>query len=345
MLDVHYGTGQIVDAVDASLAEWEANLQQEDENKDRHPCRYASRLTNKVKEKYHTRTRECRGLMKALEKFRNYPYGIWFLVETDANTLVHQRNVPANDRPGALVTLGLVWIWLFNFGMKHVPGRLNGGHDGLSRQPQGKGQPVPEEEDDLEETIEASLRGIQVEQGSDSQGRERPYELFVWLWLAEEYKGWWNEIGECLGNLKQQEGKTPTVMQQFRREATKYLLPDGVLYPRGKPNEPPAKVLLSTEKRRKAMEAAQKLSGHCGREGTIRKVAERFGGPEMYDHGKDCVKTTKQCKQRAPLQCDEPLKTLTVSHLWQWVGRNILYMLETEDGYHLRVVAREYLSR
>jgi hypothetical protein len=42
--------------------------------------------------------------------------------------------------------------------------------------------------DDLEETIEASLQRIMVEQGSDRTRRERPYKLFVELKLAEEYK-------------------------------------------------------------------------------------------------------------------------------------------------------------
>jgi hypothetical protein len=207
--------------------------------------------------------------MKALKKFRNYVYGVRFLVETDANTLVHQLNLPANDLPGALVTRWIAWIRLFDFDVKHGPGRLNGGPDGLSRRPRGQGEPEPEVEDDLEETIEASLRGIRVEQGSDRKRRERPYEPFVGLRLAEEYKGRWKEIGEFLGNLKRPEGKTMKEMQQFRREATKYLVSDGILYRRRKTNEPPAKVLVSAEQKRKAMEAAHELSGHRGREGTL----------------------------------------------------------------------------
>jgi hypothetical protein len=131
--------------------------------------------------------------------------------------------------------------------VKHISGRLNGGPDCLSRRPRGEGEPQPEEEDDLEETIEASLRGIRVEQGSDRKRKERPYEPFVGLRLAEEYKGRWKEIGEFLGNLKRPEGKTTKEMQQFRREATKYLVSDGILYRRRKTNEPPAKVLVSAE--------------------------------------------------------------------------------------------------
>jgi hypothetical protein len=71
--------------------------------------------------------------------------------------------------------------------VKHVPVRLNEGPDGVSRRPRGEGESEPEEEDDLEETIEASLRGIWVEQGSDRNRRQRPYKPFVDLRLAEEY--------------------------------------------------------------------------------------------------------------------------------------------------------------
>jgi hypothetical protein len=80
-------------------------------------------------------------------------------------------------------------------------------------------------------------------------------------------------------------------MQQFRQEATKYLVSDGILYRRRNTNEPPAKVLVSAEQKRKAMESAHELSGHPGREGTLRKIVERYWWPEMYVDVKDWVKT------------------------------------------------------
>jgi len=208
--------------------------------------------------------------------FHNYVYGVRFLVETDANTLVHQLNLPANDLPGALVTLWIAWIRLFDFDVKHVPGRLNGGPDGLSRRPRADGEPEPEKEDDLEDTIEANLRGIRVEYGSDRKMREGPYEPFVGLRLAEEYKGRWKEICEFLENLKRPEGKTTKEMQQFRQDATKYLVSEGIHYRRRKTNEQPAKLLVCAEQKRTAMEAAHKLSGHLEREETLRKVVERY---------------------------------------------------------------------
>jgi len=57
-------------------------------------------------------------------------------------------------------------------------------------------------------------------------------------------------------------------MQQFRLEDTKYLVPDGILHRRGKTKEPPAKVAVSAEQSRTAIEAAHRLSGHGASEGT-----------------------------------------------------------------------------
>jgi hypothetical protein len=47
--------------------------------------------------------------------------------------------------------------------MQPVPGTVNDGTDCLSWRLQGDVEPEPEEEDDVDETIEACLRGIQVE--------------------------------------------------------------------------------------------------------------------------------------------------------------------------------------
>jgi hypothetical protein len=131
MVDVIDGTGQIVVGVDPSLEAWGAISQKEHDNNDQHHCRYENALKNNANKSYDAWNPECGGLMKALKKFCNYIYGVRFLVETDANTLVHQLNLHANDLSGALVTCWITWIRLFDFDMKHDPVRLNGVPDGL----------------------------------------------------------------------------------------------------------------------------------------------------------------------------------------------------------------------
>ena len=127
-------SGQIVLSVDSALQGWGAILQQEEvDTKKRHPARYESGMWASSEKKYDSGKLECRGLLKALKKFRYYLYGVRFLVEIDARTLVHQLNQPASDLPGSVVNRWLAWIRMFTFDIKHVAGRKHSGPDGLSR--------------------------------------------------------------------------------------------------------------------------------------------------------------------------------------------------------------------
>jgi len=87
-----------------------AIVQQEDENNDWDLCCYESGLLNQAEKRYDTGKREFGGLMNACEMVHNLIYGVRFLVVTDANTLVHQLILPANDMQEALVACWIVWI-------------------------------------------------------------------------------------------------------------------------------------------------------------------------------------------------------------------------------------------
>jgi RNase H-like domain found in reverse transcriptase len=82
--------------------------------------------------KYDAVKLECRGLLKALKKLRFWLYRRHFCIETDAQMLVWPLNWPPNDLPNAMMTRWLVYIRLFDFTVKHVLSRKNGGVDALS---------------------------------------------------------------------------------------------------------------------------------------------------------------------------------------------------------------------
>lgn len=128
------GAGDIILSVDASLKGWGAVLQQLIDGK-KSFARYEGGLWNEAESRYDAGKRECRGLLKALKKVRYWLYGVRFTIELDASTLVAQLNRSATDLPGALVTRWLAWIRLFDFDIRHVPGRQYGAPDGLSRRP------------------------------------------------------------------------------------------------------------------------------------------------------------------------------------------------------------------
>ena len=126
-------SGQIVLSVDCSLQGWNAIFNQgEVDTKKRHPTQYESGMWASSEKKYDSGKLEYRGLLKALKKFRHYLYGVRFLVENDARTLVHQLNQPASDLLRSVVIRWLIWIRIFTFNIKHVAGRKHRGPDGLS---------------------------------------------------------------------------------------------------------------------------------------------------------------------------------------------------------------------
>jgi hypothetical protein len=75
-------------AVDASFGGWGGVIEQADENGHRHPARFESGVWSEAERNYDACKRECKGVVHCLKKFRHYLYGIHFVLETDAKTLV-----------------------------------------------------------------------------------------------------------------------------------------------------------------------------------------------------------------------------------------------------------------
>jgi len=111
--------------------------------------------------KYDAVKLECRGLLKALKKFRFWLYGCYFTIETDAQTLVWLLNQPPNDRPNAMMMRWLTYIRLFDFHVKHIPGSKNGAADALSRCGTGPVDP-PEDENDADNYFDIKLCSIRA---------------------------------------------------------------------------------------------------------------------------------------------------------------------------------------
>jgi RNase H-like domain found in reverse transcriptase len=87
-IDYSEGGGTIFCGSDTSLDGWGGHLSQEDSEGRRHLSRYESGIWSESERRYDAGKRECRALMKILKKFRNYLYGIKFVVEVDVRTLV-----------------------------------------------------------------------------------------------------------------------------------------------------------------------------------------------------------------------------------------------------------------
>jgi len=240
MLGIRDGARQMIVGVEASCEVWGAIMQQDDKIKDPNWSPYEWWLQNKADKTYDMGKCECCRLMQGLRKFCNNVYRVRFFMVPDANTLAPQLNLPTNDQLGALVTSWIAWIWLFTIDKEHVPGRLNGGPDGHSWRLSRDMVPDPEEEDYLEQIIKPSWGETRVKRGPEQTINGRAYPPTVRSSIVDKYNGKWNKIGKFLTNLMQPQAKTFKEMQQFRWEATKYPVSDGILYRRRKTNQLPA---------------------------------------------------------------------------------------------------------
>jgi hypothetical protein len=117
-----------------------------------HPLAFPSRKLSTTEINYTTTEREGLAMVYALQKFRHYLLGGHFKIFTDHSTLKYLVNKPVLG--GRICT----WILLFqeyDFEIIVKPGRMNKGHDHLSRLEHGK------EPTSLEDTLsDAQLLAI-----------------------------------------------------------------------------------------------------------------------------------------------------------------------------------------
>ena len=89
----------------------------------------------------------------------------------------------------------------------------------------------------------------------------------------------WEQIGRYLESLRRPEGMGDEEFKMFKRKATRFLIRDGLLYIRGRVNEPPRKVVVKEEEKIEALRELHDNSGHRGREGKLAKVGRRYWWP------------------------------------------------------------------
>jgi len=77
-IDFTPSAGTIIVTVNASKVGWGGILQQEQQDGHMRPARYDSGIWNDAERKYDALKLECRGLLKALKKFRFWVHGCFF---------------------------------------------------------------------------------------------------------------------------------------------------------------------------------------------------------------------------------------------------------------------------
>jgi transposase InsO family protein len=331
--------------VDASTSiGWGAILSQLQSDGKVRPARFESGIWSPTELKYDAVKLECRGLLKALKKFRFWLYGRYFTIETDAQTLVWLLNQPPNDLPNAMMTRWLAYIRLFDFHVKHIPGTKNGGADALSRRGPGP-QDSPEDEDEADDYFDAKLYSIQA---SDRSSDRSLYSPTARVYLHEaDYDGDDLTLGHYLETLQRPEGMTDQQFQQLRKKSRTFLGRDGHLFKRSRKHGiPPRRVIGKLEQRQEILSELHDETGHRGRRGTYDQLHRRYQWKEMYNDVVNYVKTCEECQRRSRVRQEEPLHPTWSMLVWEKVGIDIVYMPWTakEDGFGFIVFARDDLS-
>jgi hypothetical protein len=296
--------------------------------------RFDSGIWSEAEKKYDAVKLECRGLLKALKKFRFWLFGRHFLVETDAQTLVWLLNQPPNDLPNAMTTRWLTYIRLFDFDVRHVPGNKNGAADALSRRGAAS---TDSDDDDVDDYFDAKLYNITARPPRNPTAR-------VWL-IDGEYSGDDLEIGTYLETLRRPDDMDDPQFRQFRKKALNFFIRDGYLFKRSRrPGAPPRRVVGTSEQRLEILQALHDEAGHRGRQATFEKVSRRYQWKGMYSDVSDFVKTCEKCQLRKKKRYDEPLHPTWSTLVWEKVGVDVVYMPVTADGYGFIVFARDDLS-
>ena len=117
-------------STDASTTAIGAILSQEDENGNEYVVCYASRLLKPSERNYSITELECLAVFWAVNFFRTYLFGRWFLIVTDHYALKWLLTI---KNPNARLTRWAVLLQMFKFDIVHRKGKLHSNVDALSR--------------------------------------------------------------------------------------------------------------------------------------------------------------------------------------------------------------------
>lgn len=171
---------EVILAVDSSWMAAGFILSQVGDDKKRYPSRFGSITWNEREQKYSQAKIELYGLFRALKSVKIFVIGVRNLtVEVDAKYIKGMINNP-DIQPNATINRWIAGILLFDFKLRHVPGKEHGPADGLSRRPPSDKD--PEDPDDHDEWIDQAYSfAIEIMNGTSKYRYNQMQQLKIGL--------------------------------------------------------------------------------------------------------------------------------------------------------------------
>ena len=343
----------VILAVDTSNKAVGIVILQIDENGKRRPARYGSIPLNQVEERYSQPKLELYGLYRALRAFHLYLIGVKnLIVEVDAKYIKGMLNAP-DLQPNAAMNRWIQGILMFDFTLKHVPGKTHLAADALSRRTLGEGEQIVEDDDSWLDNISLYVGVANVNLFTTStinnlsQGplRYSPKTLPSYVFsgtirLDENLK----DIYKFLTTLEAPHSDSIQDQKRFVNKATQFFVKDGKMWKRrGKGS--PLLVIMDHARRVAILTHAHENLGHRGEQAVFETIRVRYYWPHLRQDVRHHVQSCHQCQVRSTVKMKIPITVSTPATIFTKVYVDVMDMTESHHGYKYIVCARDDLSR
>jgi hypothetical protein len=317
-IDYEPGHHDIIFAVDTSPIAAGAAIFQLDGNGVRHPARYESVTLTDTESRYSQAKRELCGLVKCLKKVAHHLWGIHFVVEVDAISLVQMVNSP-DPVPNAAANRWISYLKLFDFEVRHVPATKHKLPDGLSR--------VRRTSSDSSARQLTDLLSNGAFLGPPLSIETVPLSAFPITFQQERYPDpIWKALGRYLLRLVLPAGFTRKQKRKIKNMAERHYLRNGRIFVKAMGSVGPREVIIDEQEQNRILNDLHDEGGHRGARETYVRVSKRFFFPKMLSTIERYVKTCKLCQLRSPRKETEKRKPTIAPGLFRCWTMDVVHI-------------------
>jgi len=270
---------------DAGPELWGAVIKQKDAEGAVHPCRFESRAFTKGEVKHPQGIREMKALYNALSLWKDFFYGLYFVVETDSQNVRSWISKKREEFPNNFVAHWAGTISTYTFEVRWVASEKMWA-DSLSRRSVNEKE-IPEVDPYANER---SIVGVHSMRGEDAP------VLIRYEWLDDKHRA----IAEHIMRVPLSTSIRGAALSSLRQSAAHYAVRDGYLFKReDNPALPLRRVICLPEQKENILELCHGglVGGHRGIPATIGKIRRLYWWRGMNNDIKNWVRKCDTCQR------------------------------------------------